>query len=300
MARLHTAPKFLHLFLFSTVILCCFTSLVTTNRELNEDNWRDILEGEWMVEFYAPWCPACNALAPAWREMSQQASRKSLGVKAAAVDVTKSPGLSGRFVVTALPTIFHVKDGEFRQYKGPRDVASMLGFVEQQRWKQTEPIPSWKAPDSLQMTLVAEFFKLSQVLRSVHNTLMETYGLPTWGSYLIFAIVTIFVGALLGLILVCIIDLLYPPRRTDKVLVSQAEVDKMAKGDQQGKKAEEDQELLNDDIVDDADTANSDAEKNSQSDSTEDENEKPQDTGDSKQDKERTGEVRKRRPRKAD
>ncbi|CAH0403740.1 unnamed protein product [Chilo suppressalis] len=300
MARLHTAPKFLHLFLFSTVILCCFTSLVTTNRELNEDNWRDILEGEWMVEFYAPWCPACNALAPAWREMSQQASRKSLGVKAAAVDVTKSPGLSGRFVVTALPTIFHVKDGEFRQYKGPRDVASMLGFVEQQRWKQTEPIPGWKAPDSLQMTLVAEFFKLSQVLRSVHNTLMETYGLPTWGSYLIFAIVTIFVGALLGLILVCIIDLLYPPRRTDKVLVSQAEVDKMAKGDQQGKKAEEDQELLNDDIVDDADTANSDAEKNSQSDSTEDENEKPQDTGDSKQDKERTGEVRKRRPRKAD
>ncbi|CAG9789991.1 unnamed protein product [Diatraea saccharalis] len=299
MARLYTAPKILHLFLFFTLILC-FTSLVTTNRELNEDNWRDILEGEWMVEFYAPWCPACNALAPAWRDLSQQASRKSLGMKAAAVDVTKSPGLSGRFVVTALPTIFHVKDGEFRQYKGPRDVASMLGFVEQQRWKQTEPIPGWKAPDSLQMTLVAEFFKLSQVLRSVHNTLMETYGLPTWGSYLIFAIVTIFVGALLGLILVCIIDLLYPPRRADKVFVSQAEVDKMAEGDQHGKKDEHEQELLNDDIVDDADTANSDAERNSPSDTSEDEKEKPQDGGDSKLDKERPTEVRKRRPRKAD
>ncbi|XP_028178274.1 thioredoxin-related transmembrane protein 1-like [Ostrinia furnacalis] len=266
MARVHTAPKFLHFSLCFSVILCFLTSSVCANRELDEDNWRDILEGEWMVEFYAPWCPACNALAPAWRELSAQATRKELGMRAAAVDVTKSPGLSGRFVVTALPTIFHVKDGEFRQYKGPRDADSMLGFVQQQRWKQTEPIPGWKAPNSLQMTLVAEFFKLSQALRSVHNTLMETYGLPTWGSYLIFAIATIFIGALLGLVLVCVIDLLYPVRRSDKVLVTRAELDRLAKGDQ-GKKPD-DQELLNDDIVDDADNANSDAEKNSPSDSS--------------------------------
>lgn len=58
-----------------------------------------------------------------------------------------------------------VIDGEFRQYKGPRDVESMLGYVEEMRWKQTEPVPSWKAPHSIQMSLVAEFFKLSQALR---------------------------------------------------------------------------------------------------------------------------------------
>lgn len=29
---------------------------------------------------------------------------------------------------------------------------------------------------------------------------MEDYGLPTWGSYLIFAVATIFFGALLGLV----------------------------------------------------------------------------------------------------
>lgn len=62
-------------------------------------------------------------------------------------------------------------EGEFRQYKGPRDVDSMLGYVEQKRWKQTEPVPAWKAPDSLQMGLVAQFFKLSQALRvSIRQT----------------------------------------------------------------------------------------------------------------------------------
>lgn len=248
-----------------------------------------------MVEFYAPWCPACNALAPAWKELSNRAKNKNLEVKAAAVDVTKSPGLSGRFVVTALPTIFHVKEGEFRQYKGPRDVVSMLEYVEQGRWKQTEAIPSWKAPNSLQMGLVAHFFKLSQALRGVHNMLMETYGLPTWGSYLIFAVGTIFIGALLGLILVCIIDLLYPPRRPEKVTVSQAEVDE--KREQDGKKSDDEQELINDDIVDDAEH-DSDAEKNSPSDTSEDDKEKAG-AGDEVKNNEKP-EVRKRRPRKAD
>jgi hypothetical protein len=41
---------------------------------------------------------------------------------------------------------------------------------------------------------------LSLLFQAVHNKLMEEYGLPTWGSYLIFAIATIIIGALLGLV----------------------------------------------------------------------------------------------------
>lgn len=50
MARVHEIPKLLQFSLYFTVILCCFTNVVSANRELDEDNWRDILEGEWMVE----------------------------------------------------------------------------------------------------------------------------------------------------------------------------------------------------------------------------------------------------------
>lgn len=83
----------------------------------------------------------------------------------AQVDVTKSPGLSGRFMVTALPTIMHVRDGIFRVYKGSRDKESFISFIEDEKWKQIEEIPGWKSPASLQMSLLASFFKLSQILR---------------------------------------------------------------------------------------------------------------------------------------
>uniref|UniRef100_A0A1B6CUB4 Thioredoxin domain-containing protein n=1 Tax=Clastoptera arizonana TaxID=38151 RepID=A0A1B6CUB4_9HEMI len=71
---------------------------------LNEDNWDSMLTGEWMVEFYAPWCPACKNLQPQWEGFSSWS--KDLGISVGQVDVTASPGLSGRFMVTALPTIF--------------------------------------------------------------------------------------------------------------------------------------------------------------------------------------------------
>lgn len=62
------------------------------------------------------------------------------------------------------------------------------------------------------MSVVSSFFKLSQVLRGVHTHLMVEYGLPNWGSYLIFAFATIIAGAFLGCILVCVIDFVYPPK----------------------------------------------------------------------------------------
>ena len=37
-------------------------------------------------------------------------------------------------------------------------------------------------------------------LRSVHNSLVEDYGIPYWGSYIVFALATILVGAILGLV----------------------------------------------------------------------------------------------------
>lgn len=50
MAQVYTAPKILQISICFTVILCSLSSLVSANRELNEDNWKEILDGEWMVE----------------------------------------------------------------------------------------------------------------------------------------------------------------------------------------------------------------------------------------------------------
>merc|ERR1711915_265921 len=180
---------------------------------INEDNWRELLTGEWMVEFFAPWCPACRGLQPTWEDFAGWSEDLEIGI--GQVDVTTSPGLSGRFMVTALPTIFHVKDGVFRQYRGARDKDSFISFVEDKKWTQVEEISSWKDPSSVQMSLVSYFFKLSMVLRNVHTTMTEDYQLPYWVSYVAFAVATILLGGILGLILVCCIDCIFPPRRED-------------------------------------------------------------------------------------
>ncbi|XP_066156857.1 thioredoxin-related transmembrane protein 1 [Euwallacea fornicatus] len=206
--------------------------------EIDEDNWTQILKGEWMVEFFAPWCPACKALEPRWKEFSR--SGPALGIKIGAVDVTFSPGLSGRFMVTALPTIFHVINGEFRQYKGGRDTDSFSLFIEERKWEQVEPVPGWKAPDSIQMGVLSSFFKLSQTLRQIHNKFTNEYGLPTMVSYLIFAFGTIVLGAFLGLFLVCLIDFIFPPKQPASTKGS---------GDQKDK--DSDNELNDEDIKDD-------------------------------------------------
>ena len=58
-----------------------------------------------------------------------------------------------------------MKDGSFRQYKSPRDNRSLIDFVKEKTWTKVEPIPTWKSPTSIQMSIISQFFKMSQVLR---------------------------------------------------------------------------------------------------------------------------------------
>jgi len=160
------------------------------------------------VEFHAPWCPACKDLQKSWNAFADWS--KDLKVQIAEVDVTQNPGLSGRFLVTALPTIYHVKDGIFRVYTGPRDKNDFITFVEEKRWSTIDPVPSWKHPNSAQMGVVAVFFKLSMAVRDLHSHLVEERGVPSWASYALFAGVTLALGCVLGFFIVCIIDYVFP------------------------------------------------------------------------------------------
>ena len=83
------------------------------------------------------------------------------------VDGTASPGLFGRFQITAVPTIFHVKEGLVRRYRGARDKDSFISFVKEKKWQGVELVPEWKSPDSIQSSLVSFFLKLSRVLKNI-------------------------------------------------------------------------------------------------------------------------------------
>jgi len=273
------------LVIFLVIALTVNSPVESKLTTITENNWRDILEGEWMVEFMAPWCPACRALQPIWEDFSGWTEDLEIGV--GQVDVTSSPGLSGRFMVTALPTIFHVKNGVFRQYRGARDKDSFISFVEDKKWNQVEEVSAWKDPSSMQMTMVSYFFKLSMVLRNVHTTLTEEYELPYWVSYVAFAVATILLGGVLGLILVCCIDLVFPPRRED----SQHQQVREDKKDSDVEEEDDDiEELDNDSQVEDLSQDEEDSQEGEQS-------QESQEEGSPRQSENKT---RKRRARKAD
>jgi len=273
------------LVIFLVIALTVNSPVESKLTTITEDNWRSILEGEWMVEFMAPWCPACRALQPIWEDFSGWTEDLEIGV--GQVDVTSSPGLSGRFMVTALPTIFHVKNGVFRQYRGARDKDSFISFVEDKKWNQVEEVSAWKDPSSMQMTMVSYFFKLSMVLRNVHTTLTEEYELPYWVSYVAFAVATILLGGVLGLILVCCIDLVFPPRRED----SQHQQVREDKKDSDVEEEDDDiEELDNDSQVEDLSQDEEDSQEGEQS-------QESQEEGSPRQSENKT---RKRRARKAD
>lgn len=160
---------------------------------------------------YAPWCPACQQLQPVWKEFAEWGD--DMGVNIAKVDVTEQPGLSGRFIITSLPTVYHCKDGAFRKYQGARTKEEFLSFIDEQKWKAIEPISSWFGPSSFLMNSMSALFKLSMFIRRCHNYMTDELGIPNWGSYVIFGLVTLFSGLALGLLLVFIADFVLPSRR---------------------------------------------------------------------------------------
>lgn len=122
-------------------------------------------------------------------------------------------------------------------------------------------------------------------------TLLKEYGLPVWGSYALFAIGTILLGAVVGLILVCIIDIIWPQRAVPRQSFTQL----------QEQERNQRTEALNGDELDDdeeEEDETSEAEKNSGSDSEEQESDQVKESP--KASPAGSPDVRKRRTRKAD
>ncbi|UJR22731.1 hypothetical protein I4U23_025765 [Adineta vaga] len=195
------------MFITTLVVFLLFPCLISPEpTELTDRTWKKMLNGHWMVEFYAPWCSACQKFQPIWNDFSTVISSKNL--KVASINIEQYSLLSSRFRITALPTVFYVRDGVFRQYEGERSLKSLQTYIENEEWQNTDPIPSYLAPNSLWMSFTASSANVPELVKETFATLQDEYGLPTWLVYPITCLTVILIGGGFGIGIVSFLNTL--------------------------------------------------------------------------------------------
>jgi len=67
-----------------------------------------VSDGLTVVDFWAPWCAPCRAMAPQF----ERAARLRPQYRFAKVNVDEHPELAGRFGVRSIPTLAVIRDGK--------------------------------------------------------------------------------------------------------------------------------------------------------------------------------------------
>jgi len=90
------------------------------------------------VKFFAPWCGHCKKLAPVWDEVGQR-FRTTPGVTLAKVDCTQAQELCKGLGIEGLPTLKLFQDTKVLDYKGKKDLQSLVAFVQSSSGSTTAP-----------------------------------------------------------------------------------------------------------------------------------------------------------------
>ncbi|TKY67222.1 disulfide isomerase 1-4 [Spatholobus suberectus] len=96
---------------------------------LKERNFTTVVENNRfvMVEFYAPWCGHCQALAPEYAAAATEL--KPDGVVLAKVDATVENELAHEYDVQGFPTVFFFVDGVHKPYTGQRTKDAIVTWI---------------------------------------------------------------------------------------------------------------------------------------------------------------------------